>query len=167
LLNSKKKAAVALGVAALMGGALVPAAAQDAGPGDERVMTFYNPALEQMLDSNGSGDTPLTWVPNGGDYQKWRLHPLDDPRTVLMEALAKPGQCLQAPVRPGVQILSRPCNRFNPDQHWTAEKFGDQVYVGQVDAPDRVVTATEHNGAVTVDWREDSPLQRWIVSELD
>jgi hypothetical protein len=165
LLDIKKKVAVALGAAALMGGAVATSAVAQESGDDGPVVSFYNPATDQMLDANGTGgDNPILWEPNGTDYQKWQLHGLDKQRAALIESVAKRGQCLQAPSRPGAQLLLRPCNRFNPDQHWTVEKFGDQVYLGQADATDRVVTATEPHGPVSVDWRTDSEFQRWAVS---
>jgi hypothetical protein len=162
LFNTTKKIAVAVGAAALIGGVAVPQMAQASEP-DRQIVGFYNAALDQMADSNGSGQTPITWDPNGNDYQKWSLdkRQADGPAGTLIRNVQK-NLCLQAPPRTGDDMLLRTCNVNNPAQLWVLPRSANEVFIALATDNDRVVSASGRNGNLKLASRSNSSLQRWV-----
>ncbi|MBR7837034.1 hypothetical protein KDL01_27405 [Actinospica durhamensis] len=160
----KRFAAAAVAALALTGAAATTAsAAASATPSatPDQTLSFYNRGAQGVLDAYCSGPQgPVTWPIAGGDAcQQWKVD--QGSQGLLLESIAKPGQCIQAPENIGQLATLTPCNAYDPSQQWDFPRIGNDVFIAQAGENSQVLGSLGNYAQIELEQADGAANQRW------
>ncbi len=157
----KRFAAATVAALALTGAAASTAAADTGTATPDQTLSFYNRAAQGVLDAYCTGPQgPVTWPVTPGDAcQHWKVG--QGSEGSLLESIAYPGRCLQAPESIGMPAGLAPCNAYDPSQQWNFPRLGNEVFIAEAADDSQVLGSLGNHARIELEQSNGAANQRW------